>query len=225
LSRPSFRHDEISLPPYNPSVIVIIDNYDSFTYNLVQAIGAMDTGASMRVVLNDKTSTGEIAGWTPSHIIISPGPGSPADAGISMDVIQTFAGKVPILGVCLGHQCIGQAFGGRVVHAERIMHGKTSEIHHDGAGIFAALPTPFTAARYHSLMVAENPLPAGFVRTAWTDQNELMGIRHEAFAIDGVQFHPESFLTPLGVGLIRNFLVQPARSAKAVACSGNSALR
>ena len=185
-------------------MILIIDNYDSFTYNLVQAIGAM-VGREVRVVLNDQVTIPEIESWEPSHIIISPGPCTPAAAGISVEVIKSFAERFPILGVCLGHQCIGQAFGGKVVRASRIMHGKTSLIHHLGTGIFSGLPNPFEAARYHSLVVDQYTLPDGFEVTAWTDRDELMGIRHKSKRLEGVQFHPESFLTPDGSRLLENF--------------------
>ncbi len=186
-------------------MIVIIDNYDSFTYNLVQAIGA--TGRhEMRVVLNDQATISEIGSWKPSHLIISPGPCTPNEAGISIEAVKHFAGKVPILGVCLGHQCIGKAFGADVTRASRIMHGKTSPVHHVGTGIYERLPNPFTAARYHSLVVEQSSLPDGFEITAWTDQDELMGIRNPSLRVEGVQFHPESFLTPDGSGLLEAFL-------------------
>lgn len=188
-------------------MILIIDNYDSFTYNLVQAIGAMDGGRVIRVVLHDQTTVGEIAGWKPTHIIISPGPCTPNEAGISVETIKAFAGKVPILGVCLGHQCIGQAFGGTVTRASRIMHGKTSLIHHGGTGMYLGLPNPFVAARYHSLVVEPSSLPNEFEVTAWTGGDELMGIRHKSMSVEGVQFHPESFLTPEGSRLLENFLL------------------
>jgi para-aminobenzoate synthetase component 2 len=187
-------------------VILIIDNYDSFTYNLVQAIGAMDGGREMKVVLNDQATVAEMESWRPSYIIVSPGPCTPNEAGVSVEVIQSFAGRVPILGVCLGHQCIGQAFGGKVMRASRIMHGKTSPIHHVGTGIYRGVPNPFTAARYHSLVIEKSTLPNGFEVTAWTDRDELMGIRHKTMRVEGVQFHPESFLTPEGGRLLENFL-------------------
>ena len=187
-------------------MILIIDNYDSFTYNLVQTIGAMDGRREMKVVLNDQVSVAEIESWKPSHIIISPGPCTPNEAGISVEAIKNFAGRMPILGVCLGHQCIGQAFGGKVTRASRIMHGKTSPIYHVGTGLYGGLPNPFTAARYHSLVVEQSTLPDGFEVTAWTDRDELMGIRHKTMQVEGVQFHPESFLTPEGGRLLENFL-------------------
>jgi anthranilate synthase/aminodeoxychorismate synthase-like glutamine amidotransferase len=188
------------------ALILIIDNYDSFTYNLVQAIGPQNPPHEIKVVLNDQVTVPDIRKWNPSHIIVSPGPCTPKEAGISIEVIQRFAGKMPILGVCLGHQCIAQAFGATVTRAEWIMHGKTSPIHHAGTGLYAGMPNPFTAARYHSLVVDLSTLPQGFEVTAWTDQHELMGIRHHTWKLDGVQFHPESFLTPHGLKLLENFL-------------------
>ncbi len=189
-------------------MILIVDNYDSFTYNLVQTIGGLDRGHAMKVVRNDETTIEELASWKPRHIIISPGPCTPNEAGISMELVKRFAGDVPILGVCLGHQCIGQAFGGKVVRATRLMHGKTSPIHHDGKGVYYGLSNPFTATRYHSLTVDRDTLSSQFEVTAWTDRDELMGIRHKTDPIDGVQFHPESFLTTEGSRLIANFLRQ-----------------
>jgi anthranilate synthase/aminodeoxychorismate synthase-like glutamine amidotransferase len=187
-------------------MVLIIDNYDSFTYNLVQRIGELDRSLSMEVVRNDAITPDEIDAKKPSHIIVSPGPCTPNEAGVSMEIIRHVAGKVPVLGVCLGHQCIAQAFGGKVLRAQRLMHGKTSEISHDGKGIFNGLSNPFTATRYHSLIVDEETLPAGFQRSAWSERNELMGIRHEHMPVIGVQFHPESFLTPQGYPLLANFL-------------------
>lgn len=187
-------------------MIVIIDNYDSFTYNLVQRIGELDASREMKVYRNDQVTLDEIESDGPDHIIISPGPCTPKEGGISNDVVRHFAGKVPILGVCLGHQCIGFTYGAQIVRAERLMHGKTSEIHHDGKGIFAGLSNPFTATRYHSLTVDRNTLSKDFEITAWTDQDELMGIRHKRLRIEGVQFHPESFLTDEGPKLLANFL-------------------
>jgi len=187
-------------------MILIVDNYDSFTYNLVQTIGALGIEREMKVVRNDEATLDEIASWNPRHILLSPGPCTPNEAGISVELIQRFAGKTPILGVCLGHQCIGQAFGGKVVRASRIMHGKTSPIYHQGDGIYYGLSNPFTATRYHSLTVDESTLPKDFEITAWTDRKELMGIRHKTMPIEGVQFHPESFLTTEGSRLIANFL-------------------
>jgi len=189
------------------SMILIIDNYDSFTYNLVQTIGALPGRHDMKVVRNDAAEVDELAALKPTHIIVSPGPCTPNEAGISVELIKHFAGKVPILGVCLGHQCIGRAFGGKVVPASRLMHGKTSLIDHDGKGVYGGLPSPFTATRYHSLTVDRATLPEDFQVSAWTaDRNELMGIRHKMMPIDGVQFHPESFLTEEGGRLIANFL-------------------
>lgn len=189
-------------------VILIIDNYDSFTYNLVQAIGGLDGGHEMKVVHNDEATLDELASWKPRYIIVSPGPCTPNEAGISVELVKRFAGEVPILGVCLGHQCIGQAFGGKVVRASRIMHGKTSPIHHHGKGVYYGLSNPFTATRYHSLTVDRASLSPDFEVTAWTDRDELMGIRHKTMPIDGVQFHPESFLTTEGSRLFANFLRQ-----------------
>jgi len=187
-------------------MLVIIDNYDSFTYNLVQAIGAMCVGRAMKVVRNDAVTVEQLSRLNPTHLIISPGPGTPDEAGISISGIRRFAGRIPILGVCLGHQCIVQAFGGRVVHAPRLMHGKTSPIRHDGKGVYAGVPSPFTATRYHSLIVDPELLPDGFEASAWTDRDELMGVRHQTMAVEGVQFHPESFLTECGERLLANFL-------------------
>ena len=186
-------------------MILIIDNYDSFTYNLVQRLGEL--GAEVEVHRNDKITPAEVAARKPDHVIISPGPCTPNEAGVSMGVVRELAGKVPILGVCLGHQSIGQAFGGNVIRAPRLMHGKTSMIHHDGLGVFRGLPNPFEATRYHSLIVEEDSLPACLIATAHTaDQNELMGVRHTELPVEGVQFHPESFLTEAGYELLRNFM-------------------
>ncbi len=188
-------------------MILIIDNYDSFTYNLVQTIGGLGIEREMKVVRNDAATLDELAAMKPRHIIISPGPCTPNEAGISVELVTHFAGKVPILGVCLGHQCIGQAFGGKIVRAKRLMHGKTSEIKHDGQGVFRDLTNPFTATRYHSLTIERATLPSEFDVTAWTaDRDELMGIRHKTMPIEGVQFHPESFLTEEGATLLGNFL-------------------
>jgi anthranilate synthase/aminodeoxychorismate synthase-like glutamine amidotransferase len=185
-------------------VVVMIDNYDSFTYNLVQYLGEL--GQEVRVFRNDRVGVDEIEALGPSHIVISPGPCTPAEAGISKAVIAHFAGKVPVLGVCLGHQAIGEVFGGKVIRAERLMHGKTSLIHHDGKGLFAGVPNPFEATRYHSLIIARDSMPADLELTAWTDAGEIMGVRHRRFAVEGVQFHPESILTRVGHDLLRNFL-------------------
>lgn len=184
-------------------MIIVIDNYDSFTYNLVQYLGEL--GADMRVFRNDQVTVEDIRRLLPSHIVISPGPGTPDDGGISNQVICEFHREVPILGVCLGHQCIGQVFGGVVERAPRLMHGKTSLIYHDSRGIFQGLPNPFEAARYHSLLVKE-PLPEELSVTAFTRQGEVMGIRHKTFPLQGVQFHPESILTPHGKQILKNFI-------------------
>ncbi len=187
-------------------VILVIDNYDSFTYNLVQALGAL--GADLKVVRNDKITIAEIQKARPEKIIISPGPCTPHEAGISMDTIKTFAGKVPILGVCLGHQSIGAAFGATVSRADRLMHGKTSQICHDGKGLYEGMPNPFQATRYHSLIVREETLPPFLKVVSRTeDKNEVMGLRHTEWPLEGVQFHPESFLTQEGVRLLKNFLI------------------
>jgi anthranilate synthase/aminodeoxychorismate synthase-like glutamine amidotransferase len=185
-------------------MILMIDNYDSFTYNLVQYLGEL--GEDLRVYRNDKITTSEIEKLRPKRIVISPGPGTPKDAGISCEVIEHFAGKIPILGVCLGEQAMAEAFGGKVIRAKRLMHGKTSEIHHDGKTIFKGLPEPFTATRYHSLIVEGKSLPKCFEISAWTDQDEIMGIRHKDYKLEGVQFHPESILTAEGKKILSNFL-------------------
>jgi anthranilate synthase/aminodeoxychorismate synthase-like glutamine amidotransferase len=187
-------------------MILLIDNYDSFTYNLVQRLGELDPALEMKVVRNDEIALDEIASLAPSHIIVSPGPCTPAEAGISNDVIRRFSGEIPILGVCLGHQCIGSVFGAEIVRADRIMHGKTSMIHHDAQGVFRGLSNPFEATRYHSLVIRPGTLPDDFVVSAWTDQNEIMGVRHKTLPLEGVQFHPESFLTREGPKLLANFL-------------------
>jgi para-aminobenzoate synthetase component II len=191
-------------------MIVLVDNYDSFTYNLVQRLGEIDPAVDLRVVRNDQVTLDEIEAARPSHLIISPGPCTPVQAGVSNDVILRFAPHVPLLGVCLGHQCIGHALGARVVRAGRIMHGKTSLIHHDGRGIYRGLSNPFEATRYHSLVIEPGTLPEDLEVVAWTDQNEIMGVRHKRFPLEGVQFHPESFLTPEGIKLLKNFLDQEA---------------
>ncbi|WP_299025223.1 aminodeoxychorismate/anthranilate synthase component II [uncultured Thermanaerothrix sp.] len=184
-------------------MIVVIDNYDSFTYNLVQYLGAL--GNEIQVFRNDALTCTDLKHLSPSHIVISPGPGDPEDAGISVDVIRELGAYIPILGVCLGHQCIAAAFGGRVVRAARLMHGKTSLVHHDGSNLFIGLPNPFEATRYHSLVI-EPPLPSEIEITAWTQEGEIMGVRHRRFPIFGVQFHPESILTQEGERLLQNFL-------------------
>lgn len=185
-------------------MLLVIDNYDSFTYNLVQYLGELR--ARPQVFRNDKVSIAKIRKLAPAQILISPGPGSPLDAGISNDVIRTFSGKIPILGVCLGHQCIGQVFGSKVVRARRIMHGKTSPIHHDGSEIFRGLPNPFRATRYHSLIIDRASLSDNLKITAWTQEGEIMGIRHHRHPTWGVQFHPESVMTEEGMRLLANFL-------------------
>ncbi|MBM4019732.1 MAG: aminodeoxychorismate/anthranilate synthase component II [Planctomycetes bacterium] len=187
-------------------MIVLIDNYDSFTYNLVQRLGELDRGLDLRVFRNDKVTAGEIEALGPTHIIISPGPCTPREGGVSNDVIRRFTGRAPILGVCLGHQCIGYVSGADIVRADRLMHGKTSLIHHDGRTIFEGVTNPFEATRYHSLIVRRGTLPPEFQVTAWTDQDEIMGIRHRQWPVEGVQFHPESFLTLEGPKILRNFL-------------------
>ena len=185
-------------------MILVIDNYDSFTYNLVQYLGEL--GADLNIYRNDKITISEIRDLKPEKILISPGPGYPKDAGISIPVIKEFAGKVPILGVCLGHQAIGEAFGGKIVQAKRLLHGKTSMIHHDGKTIYKGLPNPFTATRYHSLIIERASLPECLEISAWTKEDEIMGIRHKEFKIEGIQFHPESILTTEGKKLLGNFL-------------------
>ncbi len=185
-------------------MLLMIDNYDSFTYNLVQYLGEL--GAEVKVFRNDEIGLDEIGALAPSHIVISPGPCTPKEAGISVAAIREFAGKIPILGVCLGHQSIGDAFGGRIVHAQRLMHGKTSPIRHRGEGVFHGLPDPFTATRYHSLVIEPDSVPAVLEVTAWTDDGEIMGVRHRELAVEGVQFHPESILSEHGHALLKNFL-------------------
>ena len=190
-------------------MLLMIDNYDSFTYNVVQYLGEL--GADVEVFRNDEISVDEIAAKNPAHIVISPGPCTPNEAGISMQVIKQFAGKIPILGVCLGHQSIAQAFGGEVIRAKQVMHGKTSLVHHSGLGVFKGLAKPFVATRYHSLVVEGGSLPDDFVITAWTEDeeggmDEIMGIKHKSLDVEGVQFHPESILSEHGHDLLKNFL-------------------
>ena len=191
-------------------MIVIIDNYDSFTYNIVQTIAGtsrrLGHEIDIRVFRNDKISIAEIDELHPDRLLVSPGPGTPADAGISIEAIQYFGSRIPVLGVCLGHQAIGEAFGGRTVRAGRIMHGKTSPMHHDCKGIFTGLPNPFDGMRYHSLVIEEAGIPECLMISARTDQGELMGVRHRSLMIEGVQFHPESIMTPAGVALLQNFM-------------------
>ncbi len=186
--------------------LLVIDNYDSFTYNLVQYLGEL--GADLDVRRNDAITLDEVAALGPEGVVISPGPCTPREAGISVPLIQRFAGTIPILGVCLGHQAIGAAFGGAIVRAARIMHGKTSLIHHDGRRLFAGLPEPFEATRYHSLVIDPAALPPMLERTAWTDAGEIMGVRHRTLFVEGVQFHPESILTVEGKRLLGNFLAR-----------------
>jgi len=187
-------------------MIVLIDNYDSFTYNLVQKLGEVAPREPVKVFRNDKVTVPQIEALKPTHIVISPGPCTPKEGGISNEVIAHFAPRVPLLGVCLGHQCIGYNFGAVVERAARLMHGKTDRIHHDGRTIYAGMPNPFTATRYHSLIIRPGTLPAEFEVCAWTDQEEIMGIRHKSWPLEGVQYHPESFLTEQGERLLGNFL-------------------
>ena len=187
-------------------MLLMIDNYDSFTYNLVQYLA--EIGQEVKVVRNDKISIEEISKLNPQYIVISSGPCTPNEAGISLELIEAFKGKIPILGVCLGHQSIGQAFGGKIIHAQTIMHGKTSKISHNNKGVFKGIKNPFIATRYHSLVIDRESLPNCFDITAWTDDNEIMGIKHKELAIEGVQFHPESILSEHGHDLLKNFLDQ-----------------
>jgi len=193
------------------AVLLMIDNYDSFTYNLVQYFGELQ--ADVQVYRNDKITIDDIEKLNPDHLVISPGPCTPNEAGISLAAIKHFAGKLPILGVCLGHQSIGQAFGGKIVHANAIMHGKTSIIHHNGQGVFKGIPGPFEATRYHSLVIEKQSIPDCLEITAWTENekgelDEIMGVRHKDLEVEGVQFHPESILTEHGHALLKNFLVR-----------------
>ncbi|WP_435923279.1 aminodeoxychorismate/anthranilate synthase component II [Paenibacillus sp. DYY-L-2] len=191
-------------------MILVIDNYDSFTYNLVQYLGEL--GEEVTVRRNDEIDLNGIEELGPDHILLSPGPCTPNEAGITLDVIERFKGRIPIFGVCLGHQAIGQAFGGQVVRAERLMHGKTSPIHHHGESVFAGLPSPFTATRYHSLIVDRDSLPDCLEITAETEEGEIMGLRHKEYAVEGVQFHPESIITDHGHQMLRNFLSRKAEA-------------
>jgi anthranilate synthase/aminodeoxychorismate synthase-like glutamine amidotransferase len=188
-------------------MIVLIDNYDSFTYNLVQRLGEIDPALDLRVFRNDQITIDDLEKLNPSRVIISPGPCTPREAGVSNAILERFASRLPIMGVCLGHQCIGHVFGGEVIRNYRVMHGKTSPIHHDGLGLFAGLSNPFEATRYHSLVIRretfQNP---DFLVTAWTEEGEIMGVRHKTWPLHGVQFHPESFLTEEGPKLLKNFL-------------------
>ena len=187
-------------------MLLMIDNYDSFTYNLVQYFGEL--GEGVKVVRNDELTVDQIEALRPERIVLSPGPCTPNEAGVSLPVIERFKGRVPILGVCLGHQAIGQAFGGKVVHARTLMHGKVSRIHHEGRGVFRGLPTPYEATRYHSLAIERETCPADLEVTAWTEDGEIMGVRHRSLPVEGVQFHPESILTQHGHELLRNFLTR-----------------
>ena len=187
-------------------MLLMIDNYDSFTYNLVQYLS--EIGQEVKVYRNDKITIEEVNKLNPKYIVISPGPCTPNEAGISLELINSFKGKVPILGVCLGHQSIGQAFGGKIIHAQTIMHGKTSQIFHENTGVFNGIKSPFTATRYHSLVIDKKSLPDCCDITAWTDDNEIMGIKHKDLPIEGVQFHPESILSEYGHDLLKNFLDQ-----------------
>jgi anthranilate synthase/aminodeoxychorismate synthase-like glutamine amidotransferase len=184
--------------------LLLVDNYDSFTYNLVQAFLVL--GADVRVHRNDRITIDEARALAPTHLCISPGPGVPAEAGVSEDMIRAFAGRIPVLGVCLGHQALVEAYGGTIVRAERLMHGKTSRVFHDGRGILAAMPNPFEAGRYHSLLARRDSVPDALEVTAWTEEGEVMGVRHRSLALEGVQFHPESILTPEGPRLLARFL-------------------
>ena len=204
-------------------MILLIDNYDSFTYNLVQRLGELDAEVDLRVVRNDRITPDEVAALRPSHLIISPGPCTPREAGISNELIRRFAAGVPTLGVCLGHQCIGHVFGGEVVRNERIMHGKTSPICHDGKGVFRGLPDPFEATRYHSLVIRRDTFTnPDFEVGAWTAEGEIMGVRHRALCVEGVQFHPESILTPEGPRLLENFLQLQAGERRAAAAGSGA---
>lgn len=191
-------------------MIVLLDNYDSFTYNLVQRLGEINPAVDLRVFRNDQVTVQQIEEMKPSHLIISPGPCTPTEAGISVDCVKHFAGKLPVLGVCLGHQSIGQATGGKIVRAQQLMHGKTDRIHHDNQGLFAGLPNPFIATRYHSLVIRPDTIAPEFIVTAWADApdggREVMGIRHRDYPLIGWQFHPESFLTECGPELLRRFM-------------------
>ena len=187
-------------------MIILIDNYDSFTYNLVQKLGEVDGSREIQVFRNDKVTVEQVAELKPTHIVISPGPCTPKEGGVSNEIISVFGPKVPLLGVCLGHQCIGFVAGAEVVRAERLMHGKTDQIHHDGRTIYVGMPDPFTATRYHSLIIRRGTLPPEYEVSSWTAQDEIMGVRHKTWPLEGVQFHPESFLTEQGERLLANFL-------------------
>jgi anthranilate synthase/aminodeoxychorismate synthase-like glutamine amidotransferase len=195
-------------------MILLIDNYDSFTYNLVQRLGEIDPGLDLQVVRNDEKTVAELQALAPTHLIVSPGPCTPREAGVSCQAIEAFCPHVPVLGVCLGHQSIGQAFGAEIVRAERLMHGKTDEIHHNNRGLFAGLPNPFVATRYHSLVIRPGTLSDDFEVTAWSvmpdGRREIMGVQHRTLPLYGVQFHPESFLTDCGVDMLRRFIALPS---------------
>ena len=193
--------------------LLMLDNYDSFTYNVVQYLGEL--GADVHVIRNDELTVAEIEALKPERIVVSPGPCTPTEAGVSIEAILHFAGKLPILGVCLGHQSIGAAFGGRIVHAHKLMHGKTSPVHHIDAGVFRGLPNPLTCTRYHSLAIERASLPDCLEVTAWTDDGEIMGVRHRTLDVEGVQFHPESILTECGHALLKNFLDRRAAAPAA----------
>ena len=200
-------------------MILLIDNYDSFTYNLVQRLGEIDPTLDLQVYRNDQIDLATIEKLSPTHLIVSPGPCTPNEAGISVAAIEHFAEKLPILGVCLGHQSMGQAFGGKIVRAKRLMHGKTDEIHHDGKGLFEGMPNPFIATRYHSLVIQPDSLPEGFEVAAWSimpnGEKEIMSIRHKTLPLLGLQFHPESFLSETGTDMLRRFLeIQPAEVSR-----------
>jgi anthranilate synthase/aminodeoxychorismate synthase-like glutamine amidotransferase len=192
------------IPGSGNAMLLMIDNYDSFTYNLVQYLGEL--GEDIRVFRNDKITVGEIEELAPELIVISPGPCTPKEAGISVEVVRHFSGKIPLLGVCLGHQSVGAAFGGEIVRAGRLMHGKTSPIHHDGTGVFRGIESPFEATRYHSLLIRRETLPECLEITAWTEEGEIMGVKHREHLVEGIQFHPESILTTVGKDILKNFL-------------------
>lgn len=190
-------------------MVIVIDNYDSFTYNLVQRLGEIDPTVDIRVFRNDEKSVQEIDALSPSRLLVSPGPCTPNEAGVSVDCVKHFAGKIPLLGVCLGHQSIGQAFGGKIIRAPELMHGKTDQIEHDDNGLFAKIENPFVATRYHSLVIEPSTLPEELQVSAWTDtggERQIMGVRHKSYPLEGWQFHPESFLTEPGIELLRRFL-------------------
>ncbi len=193
-------------------MLLMIDNYDSFTWNLVQYFGEL--GADVHVHRNDAITLEQVEAWQPEKIVISPGPCTPREAGISVPLIERFAGRIPILGVCLGHQAIGQAFGGRIVRAQQVMHGKMSAVTHDGRGVFAGLPSPFAVTRYHSLAIEKSTSPSCLEITATAEDGEIMGVRHREFAVEGVQFHPEAFLTEHGHALLRNFLMSHSQGTR-----------